>query len=119
MFWVLTLLFLIVPALEIWLLDSLPVSVAWQVAWCALTALAGAWPARSEGLSLWSELESDILNHRLPTPEGVDAMLLVLGGWLLIVPGMITDTAGALLILPFTRQALVEPLRGLIRRWRL
>lgn len=116
MFWLLGVLLLLLPLAEFWLLMELRISL-WAEGILALaTAIPGWWMARREGLSLWAELESDILNARLPTPEGLEAMLIVLGGWMLIVPGLLTDFVGLLLVIPQPRKLLVEPLRGLIRR---
>jgi UPF0716 protein FxsA len=80
-----------------------------------VTAAIGGWFARREGLSLWTELESDVQNRRVPTEEALDAMLVVLGGWALIVPGFVTDVAGAALLVPGVRGLLMAPLRGAIR----
>ncbi|HEX9842481.1 MAG TPA: FxsA family protein, partial [bacterium] len=109
--WLVALLLLVVPWLEVWLLfrldQALPVVLLQGVG----TAAVGWWFARREDLSLWTELESDIQNHRVPTEEALDAMLMVLGGWGLIVPGWITDVAGAALLVPAVRRLLMPWLR--------
>lgn len=113
--WMVALLLLVVPWLEVWLLfrldQALPVVLLQGVG----TAAVGWWFARREDLSLWTELESDIQNHRVPTEEALDAMLMVLGGWGLIVPGWITDVAGAALLVPAVRRLLMPWLRATIR----
>ena len=113
--WVLAVLLLVMPWLEIWLLNSLGIVLPVIVVQSLVTAVVGWWYARQEGLSLWAELESDIQNHRVPTEEGLDAMLTVLGGWALIIPGWITDLAGAVLLVPAMRALLIRPIRGAIR----
>ncbi len=41
-----------------------------------------------------------------PTSQLVDGALVVAGGTLLLTPGFVTDIAGFLLVLPFTRPAI-------------
>ena len=115
MVWVAALLLLIVPWLELWLMFRLDQALPVVVLQALGTAAVGWWFARREDLSLWSELESDIQNRRVPTEEALDAMLTVLGGWALIVPGWITDVLGATLLVSAVRRLLIPWVRGMIR----
>ena len=115
MSWILALALLIVPFVEIGLL----VQTRWPV-WvvlleCGATAALGAYFARGEDWSLWTELESDVQNGRVPTIEAVDAMLKLIGAWGLIVPGLITDALGAVLLVPPLRRALTDTIRRALR----
>jgi UPF0716 protein FxsA len=113
---ILTVALLVVPWLEFWLVLRLDWPVWFTLLWCGAAALVGWWFARGEDLSLWTELESEVQNKRVPTAEGVDAMLVLIGAWALIVPGLLSDALGILLLTPPVRAALVEPIRGYIRR---
>jgi UPF0716 protein FxsA len=115
MLWVAALWLLVLPWLELWVLFRLDLALPVVVLESAVTAAVGWWFARREELSLWSELESDIQNHRVPTEEALDAMLTVLGGWALIVPGLVTDVLGAALLVPVLRRLLIPLLRRLAR----
>jgi UPF0716 protein FxsA len=53
-------------------------------------------------------LAEAVSNRRVPTAELTDGMLVAAGGVLLVVPGLVTDVAGLLLVLP--------PTRALVRR---
>jgi UPF0716 family protein affecting phage T7 exclusion len=53
----------------------------------------------------------------VPTLEGVDAMLVLIGAWGLIVPGLITDLLGAALLVPPLRRALRDLIRQALRDW--
>lgn len=108
-------LLLVVPWLEIGIINALDLALPVVVLQGVVTGAVGIWFARSENLSLWSELEADVQNGRVPTDEALDAMLTVLGGWALIVPGWVTDVIGAVLLVPAVRRVLVAPLRGMIR----
>ncbi|MDH5751291.1 MAG: FxsA family protein [Deltaproteobacteria bacterium] len=118
MIWFYIILLLVVPGLEFWLLMWLDWPLALLAFESALTALAGWWFSQGEDLSLWSELESDRRNNRVPTAEALNAMMMVLGGWALITPGLITDVLGALMLAPKAREKAVPFLRGWLRaRW--
>lgn len=115
MIWIAAVLLFGVPWLELWLITSLGLALPVVLVEAAATAAVGGWAARQESLSLWTELESDLQNGRVPTEEALDAMLAVLGGWALIAPGLITDLLGAALLVPAVRRVLMEPLRTLLR----
>jgi UPF0716 protein FxsA len=53
-------------------------------------------------------LADAVNSRRVPTAELTDGMLVAAGGVLLFVPGLVTDVAGLLLLLP--------PTRALVRR---
>ena len=115
MFWVVGGLLLGVPWLELWLINTLDLALPVVILQGVATGAVGIWFARQEELSLWSELEADVQNGRVPTEEALDAMLTVLAGWALIVPGWVTDLVGATLLVPAVRRLLIAPLRVMIR----
>ncbi len=115
MVWILGVLLLVVPAAELWVVVVLGFSWGGAAFWCAGTAAVGWWFARRENLSLWTELESDVQNGRVPTIEGIDTMLMLLGAWGLIVPGLLTDLAGGAVLLPPLRRVLTDLARRAIR----
>ena len=106
---------LVIPALEFWLMMRLEFSLVTATALAGVTFGAGWWLSRGEELGLWTELESDVQNHRVPTAEALDAMMVVLGGWGLMIPGILTDLLGAVLLVPAIRRIVMEPLRRWIR----
>jgi len=117
MMWWLGLAALGVALADTWLLIVLPLPLWLTLAWAALSAALGWWLQRGEDLTLWSEIESDLQNGRLPTVEALDAMLAVLGGWALIAPGWLTDLGGGAMMVPLARRALIGPIRALLREW--
>lgn len=106
---------LVVPALEFWLMMRLNFSLVTVAALALVTAGAGWWLSRGEGLGLWAELESDVQNGRVPTAEALDAMMVVLGGWGLMIPGLLTDVLGGVFLVPAIRRLTMAPLRRWIR----
>ena len=118
MIWIFAVGLLLLPWLEFLLMQGIGLGLVPAIVWALITGGAGWWFAGREGLDLWTELESDVQNGRVPTEEGLDAMLVVIGGWALIVPGLLTDALGVALLLPPLRQSAIAPMRRVIRsRW--
>jgi UPF0716 protein FxsA len=113
--WILALLLLVVPSLEIGLIVQLRLPWWLAIGWCVTTAGIGWYFARGEDWTLWTELESDVQNGRVPTEEGIEGLLVLAGAWGLIVPGLFTDLAGALLLVPRIRRPLVRVIRRAIQ----
>ena len=113
MWWILSLVLLVVPSLEIWLLMQLtylmPLSTIFLQ--CVVTLAAGAWFMQGENFSLWTLVESELLNRRVPTEEVLADLLLWGGGVLLIVPGFLTDALGLVIFIPAVRQESIQWLR--------
>lgn len=68
--------------------------------------VAGVWLLRAEGLSLLLRARTQMRDGVAPVDEAFDALCLVVGALLLILPGFLTDIAALLLFLPITRRAL-------------
>jgi UPF0716 protein FxsA len=113
--WFLALALLIVPFVEVGLLVQTRWPVWLVLFWCGSMAALGAWFARGEDWTLWTELEADVQNGRVPTAEAIEAMLKLIGAWGLIVPGLLTDAVGAALLVPPIRRALAEAVRRRLR----
>src|SRR5690349_12444812 len=71
-------------------------------------ALLGLWLARREGLRAVRAIAEAARDRRVAHVELTDGLLVAAGGLLLVVPGLVTDVAGLLLLLP--------PTRSLVRR---
>ena len=112
---VLVVLFLVVPALELYVLIQVGQAIGALATVLLLVAdsLLGAWLVRREGRAAWRALRQALDERRLPAREVTDGALVVLGGSLLLTPGFVTDVAGVLCLLPPTR-ALLR--RLLVRR---
>jgi UPF0716 protein FxsA len=66
-------------------------------------AVLGVWLARREGLRAMRALAEAAQNRRVAHVELTDGLLVAVGGLLLVVPGLVTDLAALLLLLPPTR----------------
>ena len=84
----------------------------------SLTAVGGLWLMREEDFSIWTLVEVELQQRRLPTEELWQAFLLWLAGGLLLVPGVLTDALGLSLTVPDIRSALIDQLNRYFRqRW--
>ena len=117
MWWILSFILLIIPVLEIWILMELtyimPLSTIFLQ--CVVTLAAGVWLMQGENFSLWSLVESELRNKRLPAEEVLADLLLLGGGVLLIVPGLLTDALGLVIFIPAVRQESIRLLRNRMR----
>ncbi len=97
--------FLAVPVLEIYVIIQVGELIGgWPtVALLLAESLLGAWIVRREGRRAWRALKQTFAGGALPDRELADAGLVLAGGVLLLTPGFVTDVAGFLFVLPFTR----------------
>ena len=111
---VLILLFMALPLAEIAVFIKVG-SILGVLPTLALTvacAILGTWLVRRQGLATWQQARESLDRGKLPVVEVVDGALLVLAGFLLITPGLITDAAGFLLLLPPLRLGIARGLRN-------
>ena len=114
----LILLLFFVPVLEILILMQLnyimPLSTIFLQ--CVVTLAAGVWLMQGENFSLWTLVESELHNKRLPAEEVLADLLLLGGGVLLIVPGLLTDALGLAIFIPAVRQECIQLIRKRMRK---
>ena len=101
---------IIVPALEIYVFIKIG-NVFGAVSTILLiisTAVIGVYFAKLEGLNTLRSGLKNVYNKKSPVNEILSGASIAFGATLLIVPGFITDVFGFLLIIPFTRNFLVN-----------
>lgn len=101
----LILLFTIVPLVELYILIKIGGYIGGlnTVLLVVLTAALGAWLARLEGLRTLKQIQSSLSQGQIPAEELIDGVLILVGGILLITPGVLTDLFALVLLFPFTR----------------
>lgn len=114
----LLLLFLILPPLELFLLLRFhDATSTWAtVALVVGTGVLGSYLAKREGLSAWRRLKARLDAGQLPGEEALDGVIILLAGALLVTPGVLTDVAGLLGLLPPTRRLLRRVLLKRIKK---
>ena len=103
-------IFIGIPALEIFLLIKIggQVGALNTVTLIFLTAIIGIYFAKLQGIQT---LRSGIMNmyqNRLPIFEMISGASIAVAALLLIIPGFFTDFIGFLLLIPLTRNFLVN-----------
>ncbi len=118
MFYKLVLLFIVTPLIELAVLVYLGtlLGVLYTILIVIATGLIGAFLAKNQGLATFSRIGSSIERGVLPAEELFQGALILIGGLLLLTPGLITDLAGFAMLIPQTRNAVAKRLRGLIQR---
>ena len=103
--WVLALLFVVLPVFEIYVLIQVGqvIGVWWTLLLLIADSIYGGWLIRHEGGRAWQALTNALNSGQMPAKELADAALILVGGTLMLSPGFVTDAMGIVLILPFTR----------------
>jgi UPF0716 protein FxsA len=106
-------LFLLVPIIELALLIQLGrwIGLAWTLVIVGATAVLGAALARRHGVRAWFAIQQELKAGRVPASALADGLLILIGGLVLLTPGLLTDVLGFALLLPPTRNALKRRLR--------
>lgn len=105
MFLKLLLLFLGIPMLELALLVWIGTRIGF---WATMgivvaTGLLGAVLARLEGWRVLYLIKAELLAGRMPVGRLLDGLMVLVGGIVLLTPGLLTDILGLALLLPVTR----------------
>lgn len=103
--WVLALLFVVVPVLEIYVLIQVGqvIGAWWTVLLLVADGFLGSWLMKREGTKAWRALREALDERRMPARELADGALILIGGTLLVTPGFLSDVVGFFCVLPFTR----------------
>jgi UPF0716 protein FxsA len=103
--------FIVMPILELWLLVKLGghYGIIPTLLLVVATGIAGAWMARTQGVMVLLSIQREMAQGRMPAPQMIDGVMILVAGVLLLTPGLITDAAGFLLLVP--------PVRVMIRGW--
>ena len=106
MFLKLFIAFTLIPAIELYLLMSLGAVIGPlnTVLLIFTTGVIGAALAKREGFSVLVALQAELQQGLPPAEKLMEGALIVVGGLLLITPGVLTDAFGFSLIVPLTRR---------------
>ena len=101
----LALLFIGLPLLELYILIKIGsyLGAFTTIALIIFSGVLGLLLARFEGLRTLHQIRQSLSQGIVPAEEMVDSVLIFVGGILFVVPGVITDIAALVLLIPFTR----------------
>ena len=104
------LLILLVPIVEIYLFIKIgaKIGAVSTILLIISTALIGLIYVRYEGFNTLRSAMSQLIKNEIPIFEIISGAALVIGAFLLLIPGFLTDTLGFLLIFPITRKIIFK-----------
>ena len=120
MFFKLLILFIIVPLLELALLIKIGTLIGTlnTILVILITGILGAALAKQQGLGVITRIREDLALGRIPSDELFNGVCILIGGFLLLTPGLLTDVLGFCLLIPATRQGIKKYLRYKIeQKW--
>lgn len=114
----LTLLFVVVPLIELVLLIQLGQVVGlWPtLGLVVMTGVLGAAMARAEGLRVLYRFQGQLASGKLPGQALLDGISVLIGGAFLLTPGILTDVAGFSLLFPPSRRWIQKSVRRRLQR---
>jgi UPF0716 protein FxsA len=109
--WILFGAFVVIPIVEIALLltFSRTFGVWWTIALVVSTAFLGSWLVSLQGRGTLMQVREEFARGVFPAASLAHGAMIVVAGTFLVTPGMLTDAAGLILLIPAVREA--------IRRW--
>ena len=109
MFPVLTLIFLVVPVIEIFLLIQVGqvIGAWWTIGLVVLTAIIGVRLLKIQGVSTLMRAQQKMQSGNMPAQEMLEGIGLIVAGAFLLTPGFFTDGVGFCLLIPPIRRVLV------------
>lgn len=98
-----------VALLESMLLAKIGSTIGWglTIALILLSTVVGSYMVRQQGFQTFQRLQLAVSRGENPGTDMLEGVLIMVGGLLLVTPGFISDSVGFLLLIPFTRKALV------------
>ena len=100
-------LFVVVPAIELYLLIQIGSVIGAGNTFLLIlaTGILGSWLAKSQGMATWRALNKRFSQGEIPGKELMDGAIILVCGALLLTPGVMTDAIGLLGLIPASRSA--------------
>jgi len=114
----LILLFTLVPIIELALLIKVGqyIGAMNTIMIVITTGILGAVLAKSQGIKALTNVQRDLDMGIMPANPIFDGVMILIGGVLLITPGIVTDGIGFLMLLPYTRSLIKYWIRRKIKK---
>lgn len=79
---------------------------------CILTGLLGASLARIQGFLTLRRIQLELQEGKMPADKMLDGLFILIGGIVLLTPGLITDALGFAMLIPWTRDVFKKYLKS-------
>ncbi len=111
--------FTLIPMIELTLMIriGMAIGVLDTLLLVIVTGFCGAYLARAQGFQTMLRLRERLGRGEMPAEDMIDAVIIFAAGIVLLTPGLLTDIAGLLLLLPVTRTPFKGWLRTQFDRW--
>ena len=98
-------LFVVVPFVELYILIELGTRIGAMptLGIVIITGIVGAALAKQQGFAVLRRIQTEMASMQMPGDAMFDGVLVLVGGILLMTPGILTDITGFLLLIPFSR----------------
>ena len=118
MLWKLILLLTAVPLLELYVLVRL---AAWRGFFVTVlvifaTGAIGAVLARMQGLLVIGKIQSELSQGKLPADSVLEGVMVLVAAALLVTPGILTDSAGFILLVPAGRRLVIQVVKSWLKK---
>ena len=111
--------FSLIPIIELTLLIKIgtAIGVFNALLIVVVTGFSGAYLARAQGFQTMLRVRERLNRGEMPAEDLIDAVIIFSAGIVLLTPGLLSDIAGLLLLLPATRNPFKRWLRVQFDRW--
>lgn len=111
--------FTLIPVIELYLLIKIGslIGAFNTILLVIVTGAVGAYLARLQGLQAIFRVRTRMQQGEMPAEELLDALIILVAGIVLLTPGLLTDIAGLLLLLPQTRFQFKKWLQQKLNQW--
>ncbi|MCT4508806.1 MAG: FxsA family protein [Tepidibacter sp.] len=110
----LILLFTLVPLVELAILFRLNAYIGFfsTIGIVIFTGVLGAYLAKSQGREILFRIRYEMKDGRVPGEQLINGLCVLVGGAMLLTPGILTDITGFSLVIPVTR----ELMKGFVKK---
>jgi UPF0716 protein FxsA len=107
-----------VPLIELAILFKLNqyVGLGYTLGIVIFTGVLGAYLAKSQGNQILFRIKMEMGEGRMPGDELINGLCVLIGGAMLLTPGILTDTTGFILVLPGTRHLVKVFIKNKLRK---
>ena len=111
------LLFTVIPFIELALLIKIGTMIGLfeTILIIVITGMAGALMVRSAGIECLFRIQKNMDSGIIPTDDLFSGLLILVAGAFLLTPGLITDAAGFILLIPASRELVKKFLKKYVK----
>ena len=111
------LLFTVIPFIELALLIKIGTMIGLfeTILIIVITGMAGALMVRSAGIECLFRIQKNMDSGIIPTDDLLSGLLILVAGAFLLTPGLITDAAGFILLIPVSRELVKKFLKKYVK----